>query len=148
MKRINRCVRVCVCVFETMRQSHKNLLCASTCRMISSSIQSKCFMNNLNENPFSNSEIQKYFDNPTSVIDANLMTKQAIQDTLGLFFIARNIAFNNSLEFYLPRLVEMFSDLIDVERCSIFLYNCVKDSLFCTVITGRLREPITFKRES
>ena len=39
-----------------------------------------------------------------------LMTRQAIQDTLGLFFIARNIAFNNSLEFYLPRLVEMFSD--------------------------------------
>ena len=77
-----------------------------------------------------------------------LMTRQAIQDTLGLFFIARNIAFNNSLEFYLPRLVEMFSDLIDVERCSIFLYNCVKDSLFCKVITGRLREPITFKRES
>ena len=38
--------------------------------------------------------------------------------------------------------------LLDVERCSIFLYNCVKDSLFCKVITGRLREPITFKRES
>ena len=77
-----------------------------------------------------------------------LMTRQAIQDTLGLFFIARNIVFNNSLEFYLPRLVEMLSDLLDVERCSIFLYDGVKDSLFCKVITGRLREPITFKRES
>ena len=76
------------------------------------------------------------------------MTRQAIQDTLGLFFIARKIAFNNSLEFYLPRLVEMLSDLLDVERCSIFLYDGVKDSLFCKVITGRLREPITFKRES
>jgi hypothetical protein len=34
---------------------------------------------------------------------------------------------NNSLEFYLPRLVEMLSDLLDVERCSIFLYDGVKD---------------------
>jgi hypothetical protein len=42
----------------------------------------------------------------------------------------------------------MVSDLLDVERCSIFLYDGVKDSLFCKVITGRLREPITFKRES
>jgi len=48
----------------------------------------------------------------------------------------------------LPRLVEMLSDLLDVERCSIFLYDGVKDSIFCKVITGRLREPISFKRES
>ena len=77
-----------------------------------------------------------------------LLTRQAIQDTLGLFFITRNISMNNSLEFYLPRLVEMLSDLLDVERCSIFLYDGVKDQLFCKVITGRLREPINFKRES
>jgi len=42
----------------------------------------------------------------------------------------------------------MLSDLLDVERCSIFLYDGVKDSLFCKVITGRLRDPINFKRES
>ena len=28
-----------------------------------------------------------------------------------VFYIARNILLNNSLEFYLPRLVEMVSDL-------------------------------------
>ena len=77
-----------------------------------------------------------------------LLTRQAIQDTLGLFFVTRNIQINNSLEYYLPRLVEMLSDLLDVERCSIFLYDGVKDSIFCKVITGRLREPINFKRES
>ena len=77
-----------------------------------------------------------------------LLTRQAIQDTLGLFFVTRNIQINNSLEFYLPRLVEMLSDLLDVERCSIFLYDGVKDQIFCKVITGRLREPINFKRES
>ena len=65
-----------------------------------------------------------------------------------MFYITRNISFNNSLEFYLPRLVEMLSDLLDVERCSVFLYDGVKDQLFCKVITGRLREPVSFSRES
>ena len=48
----------------------------------------------------------------------------------------------------MPRLVEMLSDLLDVERCSVFLYDGVKDQLFCKVITGRLREPVSFQRES
>lgn len=77
-----------------------------------------------------------------------LLTRQAIQDTLALFYVAKNISFNNQLEFYLPRLVEIISDLLDVERCSIFLYDGIKDNLFCKVITGRLREPIQFARES
>lgn len=42
----------------------------------------------------------------------------------------------------------MLSDLLDVERCSVFLYDGLKDNLFCKVITGRLREPITMNRES
>ena len=37
---------------------------------------------------------------------------------------------------------------LDVERCRIFFYDSVKDILFCKFITGRLREPITFKLES
>ena len=48
----------------------------------------------------------------------------------------------------MPRLVEMLSDLLDVERCSVFLYDGVKDQLFCKVITGRLREPVSFQRET
>ena len=41
----------------------------------------------------------------------------------------------------------MLSDLLEVERCSIFLYDGQKDQLYCKVITGRLREPISFDRE-
>jgi GAF domain-containing protein len=41
----------------------------------------------------------------------------------------------------------MISDLLEVERCSIFLYDGVKDQLYCKVITGRLREAISFERE-
>lgn len=69
-----------------------------------------------------------------------------IQDTLALFYMIKNVSSNNGLEFYLPRLVELISDLLDVERCSIFLYDRVKDELYCKVITGRLKEPIAFKR--
>ena len=76
-----------------------------------------------------------------------LKTRAALQDTMTLFFITRNISFNNNIEFYLPRLVEMLSDLLEVERCSIFLYDGVKDQLYCKVITGRLREAISFERE-
>ena len=76
-----------------------------------------------------------------------LKTRSALQDTMTLYFITRNISFNNNIEFYLPRLVEMISDLLEVERCSIFLYDGVKDQLYCKVITGRLREAIAFDRE-
>jgi hypothetical protein len=69
-----------------------------------------------------------------------LKTRMALQDTLSLFFIAKNIAANNSTEYYLPRLVEMISGCLDVERCSIFLYDRAKDELYCKVITGRLKE--------
>ena len=75
-----------------------------------------------------------------------LKTRGALQDSLTLFFITKNISYNNSIEFYLPRLVELLSDLLEVERCSIFLYDGVKDELYCKVITGRLREPISFER--
>lgn len=44
-------------------------------------------------------------------------------------------------------MVELLSDLLEVERCSVFLYDGVKDQLYCKVITGRLREAITFDRE-
>ena len=76
-----------------------------------------------------------------------LKTRSALQETLSLFFITRNICFNNNIEFYLPRLVEMLSDLLEVERCSIFLYDGIKDQLYCKVITGRLREAISFERD-
>jgi hypothetical protein len=41
----------------------------------------------------------------------------------------------------------MVSDLIEVERCSVFLYDGLKDQLYCKVITGRLREAISFDRD-
>ncbi len=56
-----------------------------------------------------------------------LKTRVALQDTLSLFFIVKNISMNNHIEFYLPRLVELMADLLEVERCSIFLYDGIKD---------------------
>jgi hypothetical protein len=41
----------------------------------------------------------------------------------------------------------LVSDLLEVERCSIFLYDGIKDQIYCKVITGRLREAISFDRD-
>lgn len=76
-----------------------------------------------------------------------LKTRTALQESLTLYFTTKNISQNNGIEFYLPRMVELLSDLLEVERCSVFLYDGVKDQLYCKVITGRLREAITFDRE-
>ena len=75
-----------------------------------------------------------------------LQTRSLLQDTLALFYVLKNIQCSNSVEYYLPRLVEMLADLCDVERCSIFLYDKSKDELYCKVITGRLKEAISFQR--
>jgi hypothetical protein len=77
-----------------------------------------------------------------------LKTRLAIQDTLSLFFVAKNIGQNNAVEFYLPRLIEMLSDLLDVERCGLYLYDRLQDELYCKVISGRMKEQINFKRTS
>jgi hypothetical protein len=56
-----------------------------------------------------------------------LKTRSALQDTLILYYITKNISFNNNIEYYLPRLIELISDLLEVERASIFLYDGIKD---------------------
>lgn len=42
----------------------------------------------------------------------------------------------------------MMADLLDVERCSVYLYDRIKDEIYCKVITGRMKDPISFKRQS
>ncbi|CDW76346.1 pas pac sensor protein [Stylonychia lemnae] len=86
--------------------------------------------------------------NATSKDNFFLKTRLALQDTLTLFYIAKNIGQNSSVEFYLPRLVEMIADLLDIERCSIYLYDRIKDEIYCKVITGRMKDPISFSRMS
>jgi hypothetical protein len=58
----------------------------------------------------------------------------------------RNIASNTQLEFYLPSLVEMMSDLVDAERCAVYLYDRAQEELYCKVITGRIKKQIAFRR--
>jgi hypothetical protein len=75
-----------------------------------------------------------------------IKTRSAIQDTVALYYVMRQIASNNQLEFYLPSFVEMVSDLVDSDRCTVYLYDRLSDELYCKVITGRLKRQISFKR--
>ena len=48
-------------------------------------------------------------------------------DTITLFFLVRNVANNNQMEIYLPRMIEMLAALLEVERCAIYLYDRAND---------------------
>lgn len=48
---------------------------------------------------------------------------------------------------YLISKVEMLSSLLEVERCAMYLYDKSTDELYCKVITGRIKEAISFPRE-
>lgn len=64
-------------------------------------------------------------------------TRGCVQDTLALYYVVKNIAnCSSQMDFYLPSLVEMLSDMIDCERCSIYLYDRQMDELYCKIITG------------
>lgn len=52
-----------------------------------------------------------------------IKTRMAIQDTVALYYVMRQIGTSSQLEFYLPSLVEMVSDLLDCERCAVYLYD-------------------------
>jgi len=83
----------------------------------------------------------------TKIEEPYLGNSYDVDNVRAILETTKNISFNNNIEFYLPRLVEMVSDLIEVERCSVFLYDGLKDQLYCKVITGRLREAISFDRD-
>lgn len=42
------------------------------------------------------------------------------------------------MELYLPRMIEMLAEVVEAERCAIFLYDKVHDELYCRVITGQV----------
>lgn len=66
-------------------------------------------------------------------------TRMAVQDTVALFYVVRCLASNFQIDFYLPCLVEMLSDLLDCERCSLYLFDRAADELYCKVMTGRTK---------
>lgn len=52
-----------------------------------------------------------------------IKSRAAIQDTVALHYVLRAVQASQQLDFYLPSLVEMVGDLLDCERCSIYLYD-------------------------
>jgi transcriptional regulator with GAF, ATPase, and Fis domain len=72
--------------------------------------------------------------------------RNALVNSQILYLITKNISFGNSVEYYLPRLVEILTFVLETERCAIYLYDKESDEIYCKVITGKLSDPITYKR--
>lgn len=78
-----------------------------------------------------------------------IKTRTCLQDTFSLFYVLKNIAANIQLDFYLPCLVDMLSDLSDADRCSLYLYDRSTDELYCKILTtgkSSLKRQLVFKR--
>jgi hypothetical protein len=69
-----------------------------------------------------------------------IKTRMAIQDTVALFYVIKNIERNEKIDFYLPCLVEMLREILDSERSSIFLFDRQADELYCKFVTGRFKK--------
>ena len=78
--------------------------------------------------------------------EAAELNARTLLDCLSFYFVTKNVSLNNCLEYYLPRLIDMAAFLMEVERCSLYLFDAEKDELYCKVTTGKLKEPICVPR--
>jgi hypothetical protein len=77
-----------------------------------------------------------------------MLNMNASVSALSLFLLLQNISLNNnSIDSYLPKLVEILSWVFEVDRCSIFLYNSEKKCLYLKASTGRITNPIELKKK-
>ena len=61
-------------------------------------------------------------------------------ETLSFFLSLRNLMFLNNFEVFLPRVLEMLADLIDVERVVVYVYD--EEQFYSMAITGEISKQI------
>jgi hypothetical protein len=54
---------------------------------------------------------------------------------------------NESIDGLLPKVVELSSWILEVERCSIFLFDKSKDLLYLKSTTGKIQSSVELKRK-
>lgn len=65
---------------------------------------------------------------------------QLLRQTSGLLLVSRRVSDSLSLEVLLPRMVELISELLEAERCTIFLHDRETDELFTKAAVGLAAE--------
>lgn len=54
-------------------------------------------------------------------------TKRVIYDTLGTIMLTRDCGNANMVQKNFPRVIEMLTELLEVERCCAFMYDAEED---------------------
>jgi adenylate cyclase len=65
---------------------------------------------------------------------------ELLRKTSALLTVSRRLSDSLSLDVLLPRMVELISDFLDAERCSVFLYDRETDELYTKAAVGLTKE--------
>ncbi|OMJ76224.1 hypothetical protein SteCoe_24443 [Stentor coeruleus] len=63
-------------------------------------------------------------------------TRTILFETLSLFLSLRNVAYQNSLDVFLPRVMEMIVDILEVQRVILYLYDAKGSSFYSKIVTA------------
>ena len=75
-----------------------------------------------------------------------IVTSQRVSlfETLSFFLTLRNVAFLNNFEIFFPRVLEMLTDLIDVERVIVYIYD--DEQLYSMAMTGDITKQLVIPK--
>ena len=62
-------------------------------------------------------------------------TRTILFETLSLFLSLRNVAFQNNSEVFLPRVLEMLIDILEVQRIILYVYDSKDSTYFSKIVT-------------
>ncbi|CAG9314649.1 unnamed protein product [Blepharisma stoltei] len=68
-------------------------------------------------------------------------------ESLSFFLSLRNVAFQNYENVFLPRVLEMISDILEIERVTVFLYDEESNQFYCKAINTEISEQIVVNKD-
>ncbi|OMJ76271.1 hypothetical protein SteCoe_24408 [Stentor coeruleus] len=63
-------------------------------------------------------------------------TRTILFETISLFLSLRNVAYQNSLDVFLPRVMEMIVDILEVQKVILYLYDAKGSSFYSKIVTA------------
>jgi len=74
-------------------------------------------------------------------------TKTILFEALSFFLSVRNVAYQNASEVFLPRVLEMLLDVLEVERVLLYIYDPQSQSFYSRAVTADLPEQLVFSKD-
>jgi len=75
-------------------------------------------------------------------------SKTILYECMAAFISIRNIQFNHDIDNFLPKMIELLSEIVESERCTLYMYDKDRDELYSRALVGDYHEPIVIKRSS